>query len=137
MAGNVTVLRRALSMAAPRRVNGRRAPGQWPGWCGTGRMSGEQSAPSGMHHSPGYPGKLQEGTLPLPEMLLTVTSVPDGVMFVLYFPMLAYSALVLVASRLTFSSVRPSRCDESSPSSTDWALDADLTDFRPLTTMFS
>src|ERR1017187_4301091 len=30
MAGNVTVLPRALSMAAARRVNGRRAPGPWP-----------------------------------------------------------------------------------------------------------
>jgi len=58
------------------------------------------------------PSPAQAGTVPLPEMLLTVTSVPDGVKLVSYSPMFAYSALVLVASRSTFSSVRPSSFEE-------------------------
>jgi len=36
-----------------------------------------------LFHRPGKLGKLHEGTLPLHEMLVTVTSVPDGEMFVL------------------------------------------------------
>src|SRR5216683_621183 len=71
--------------------------------------------------------------LPLPETLVTVTSVPEAVMFELNTPMLANSALVPVASRLTFSSVRPSGSDALKPSSRDPGLDCELTDLRPRT----
>src|SRR5579884_555500 len=46
---------------------------------------GDQSIYSG-----GKDGKLQDGTLPLPEMLLTVTPVPEAVMLELESPMFAY-----------------------------------------------
>ncbi len=58
----------------------RRELDPWVGRAAAGQQRDQREVDLS-HHSAGKAGKLQLGTLPLPETLLTFTPVPEAVMF--------------------------------------------------------